>query len=280
LITAVSAAQHTNTPYLLLGGGSNVCVSDAGVRGLVIHNACAACKIGQTTTVDTGHSFIELFLKSLKAGLGGLEFAVGIPGTVGGALVSNAGAYRQNICDVVRSLGVVEDGVWKEVQPEWMGFSYRNSRLRQPGTPSAVVVSVTLELEPRPRGEILNNARDNQRQRIFKQPWWPSAGSFFKNVNDKALAEVVPGLTEGMRKAGVVPSGYLSEAVGCKGLAVGGAQISLRHGNFVVNRGNATATDIRQLTAEVKRRVFERFGAQLEEEVLFVGDWSGWEASA
>lgn len=274
LAEAAAAAQRFAVPYFLLGGGSNVCISDRGVRGLVIHNECVRCEIGTTTYVDAGYPFMQLFLDSARASLSGLEFAVGIPGTVGGALVSNAGAYRQNICDLVESIDVVEGGERKSVGPEWMGFSYRDSRLRKPGGPPATILGVTLNLKPKPRPEILARARDNQRQRIFKQPWYPSAGSFFKNVYNRELADLLPDLPVPMKEAGVVPAGYLSGAVGCKGLAVGGAQISRRHANFVVNRGLATASDIRSLTGIVKQRVFERFGIELEEEVLYVGEWS------
>lgn len=276
LATVAAAAQRTAFPAFLLGGGSNICVSDAGVRGLVLHNLCEGATIGETTYAETGHSFMALFRKTCLAGLSGLEFAVGIPGSVGGALVSNAGAYRQNISELVTELDVVEGGERKRVGPEWMGFSYRDSRLRRPGHESAVVLAVWMKLRPSPRSEILARARENQRQRIFKQPWYASAGSFFKNVNDATLAAALPGLPEPMRAAGVVPAGFLSAKSGCKGLRVGGASISMRHGNFVINRGQATATDIRRLTEEVKRRVFEQFGVQLEEEVLFVGDWSGY----
>jgi UDP-N-acetylmuramate dehydrogenase len=208
-----------------------------------------------------------------------LEFAVGIPGSVGGAMVSNAGAYRQNICDLVMEVDVVEQGERKLVPPEWMGFSYRDSRLRRAGGLPAAIIGVTLKLDPKPRKEILARARENQRQRIFKQPWYPSAGSFFKNVYDRKLAEQLPELPAAMKEAGVVPSGYLNAAVGCKGLIVGGAQISKRHANFVVNRGRATATDIRTLTRMVKQRVMDRFGVELEEEVLYVGDWPDTESS-
>ncbi len=274
LAEITAAAQRFEVPYFLLGGGSNVCVSDRGVRGLVLHNECRNCEIGEITRVDTGYEFMKLFQDAARAGLSGLEFAVGIPGTVGGALVSNAGAYRQNICDLVVELDVVEGGRRQSVGPEWMGFSYRDSRLRRPDNSPATVVRTTLRLVPKPRLEILARARENQRQRIFKQPWYPSAGSFFKNVYDKQLAEALPDLPAPMKEAGVVPAGYLSAAVGCKGLTVGGAQISRRHGNFVVNRGHATAADIRTLTGIVKERVRERFGVELEEEVLYVGDWS------
>jgi len=273
LAEVAAAAQRCRVPYFLLGGGSNVCISDLGIRGLTLHNACDHCEIGENTHVDAGYSFMKLFLKAARAGLSGLEFAVGIPGSVGGALVSNAGAYRQNICDLVVEIDVVEGGERKRVGPEWMEFSYRDSRLRRPGAPPAAIVAVTLRLEPRPRAAILARARENQRQRIFKQPWYPSAGSFFKNVYDRELADRLPDLPAPMKEAGVVPAGYLSAACGCKGLAVGGAQISRRHGNFVVNRGNATARDIRTLAETVKARVREMFGVELQEEVLYVGEW-------
>jgi UDP-N-acetylmuramate dehydrogenase len=275
LAAVAAAAQSASLQYFLLGGGSNVCISDKGVRGLVIHNLCRACEVGPVTRVDAGHNFMSLFLKSARASLSGLEFAVGIPGSVGGALVSNAGAYRQNICDLVVDIDVVEEGERKTVGPDWMAFSYRDSRLRRPNASPAALVGVTLRLAPKPRTEIMARARDNQRQRIFKQPWYPSAGSFFKNVYDRTLAEQLPELPAPMKEAGVVPAGYLSAACDCKGLTVGGAQISRRHGNFVVNRGNATADDIRQLTGIVKQRVFDRFGVKLEEEVLYAGDWEG-----
>ncbi len=272
--TVIAVAQRLNAPYFVLGGGSNVCISDSGIRGLVVHNECRRCEIGEITRVDAGYSFMKLFLDAARNSLSGLEFAVGIPGSVGGAMVSNAGAYRQNICDLVVDIDVVEGGERQTVPPDWMGFSYRDSRLRRPGGPPATIVAVTLKLEKKPRVEILGRARDNQRQRIFKQPWYPSAGSFFKNVYNRKLAEELPDLPAPMKEAGVVPSGYLSGACGCKGLTVGGAQISRRHANFVVNRGQATATDIRTLTGIVKQRVMERFGVELEEEVLYVGDWS------
>src|SRR5258706_9299386 len=273
LAEVAAAAQRMSIPYFLLGGGSNVCISDRGVRGLGLHNDCRRGEIGVNTHVDCGYSFMQLFLDAARESLSGLEFAVGIPGTVGGALVSNAGAYGQNICDIITEIDVVEGGQRKLVDPEWMGFSYRDSRLRQSQHEPAALISVTLKLQKKPRTEILARARENQRQRIFKQPWYPSAGSFFKNVYDRELAEQLPDLPAPMKEAGVVPSGYLSAAVGCKGLTVGGAQISVRHGNFVVNRGHATASGIRELTEIVKQRVFERFEVELEEEVLYVGDW-------
>lgn len=270
IITAT--AQRLGLPYFLLGGGSNVCISDKGIRGLVIHNACENCEIGEITRVDSGYPFMQLFLKTAEAGFTGLEFAVGIPGTVGGALVSNAGAYRQNISDLVIGLDVVENGERMYVNPEWMGFSYRDSRLRRGGEP-ATVITVSLQLKRAERIDIMSLARENQNQRIYKQPWYPSAGSFFKNIDDRDLADRLPDLPVTMKLAGVVPAGYINSACGLKGLTVGGAELSTRHANFIINRGEATASDIRNLAQLIKQRVYESYGVTLQEEALYVGDW-------
>jgi UDP-N-acetylmuramate dehydrogenase len=122
--------------------------------------------------------------------------------------------------------------------------------------------------------QSFDEAREYQRQRIGKQPPPASAGSFFKNVLDKALADSLDTLTEGMKKAGVVPAGYLIEACGLKGHRLGGAMLARKHANFILNVGGASATEIRDLAEFTKSRVRERFGVELEEEVLFLGDWS------
>ena len=274
LAETVALAQRYNLPHFLLGMGSNVCVSDRGIRGLVIRNACRDAVIGIETHVDAGHNFMELFHKTMRAGLSGLEFAVGIPGTVGGALVSNAGAYRGEICGLVECIEVVEGGARRWVGPDWMAFSYRDSRLRRGGAAPAALLSAKLRLTSAPKTQIRLKATELQRQRILKQPWEPSAGSFFKNVNDHALAQSLPDLPDMLRKLGKVPAAFLSEACGCKGWQHSGAAISAKHANFLVNRGNATADDVRAVAEQVKARVYARFGVLLEEEVLYVGDWT------
>jgi UDP-N-acetylmuramate dehydrogenase len=208
----------------------------------------------------------------MRASLSGLEFAVGIPGTVGGALVSNAGAYRANICDLVRRVEVVEGGERKWVGPEWMEFSYRDSRLRRDGGKPAALLAVELNLKPGCKTKIRLAAKDFQYQRILKQPWEPSAGSWFKNVLDRELAESLPTLPRPMKGAGVVPAGYLTEACGLKGFAIGGAMIAPRHANFIVNRGSATASDLRAVAETAKRHVMDRFGVCLDAEVMCIGD--------
>ena len=267
-------------PYLFIGHGSNLLMSDAGYDGLVIQNRCKGCEVGEETYAESGVSFGSLFLQTARAGFAGLEWAIGIPGTVGGALVSNAGAYRGNIGPLVRSVRVFTEGRDEMVGPEWMEFSYRDSRLRRAGVGSTVILSCALRLTERGDPDaIVAHAKEYQAQRRAKQPYAPSAGSFFKNVNDRALAESLPHLPAGMKAAGVVPAGFLSEACGLKGLRVGGAQVSEKHANFLVNAGGATASDLRTLAGRVQADVRERFGVTLEEEVLYVGDWTNWRES-
>ncbi|OYT69853.1 MAG: UDP-N-acetylenolpyruvoylglucosamine reductase [Armatimonadetes bacterium JP3_11] len=270
----ISLWAHQNAvPVFVMGHGSNILVSDRGLPALVLYNACERMEIGEETYAETGVSFRELFLKTAQAGLSGLEFAVGIPGTLGGALVSNAGAYRSNIADLLIEIDLVSEGVRKRTPPRWMQFSYRDSLLRRPNAPPTSLLAVRLRLKPDRRRDILMRAREFQRQRILKQPPESSAGSFFKNVYNRALAEQLPNLPTPIREAGVVPAGYLIEACGLKGYAVGGACVSRKHANFLINRGWATASDFDRLARHIERVVYETYGVQLEREVLRVGDW-------
>lgn len=274
-----SEAQLSGCKSTYLGLGSNVLPSDDGVPGLVLLNLAKSIEVDAEGDVlaDVGCSYQELFLKTAQAGLHGLEFAVGIPGSLGGALVSNAGAYRSSISEFLTEIEVVADAERRWVEPSFMHFAYRDSILRRPDPPDIALVRVKMKM---PKGEpkaIYDEAREYQRQRISKQPPPASAGSFFKNVEDRALAESLLGLPAHLREAGVVPTGFLIQEVGMKGYRAEGAIFGPKHANIIVNAGNATAFAIRRLAEEAKKRVFERFGVALEEEVLYLGDWSRFE---
>lgn len=275
LAAVLPSLWSARVPYLLIGHGSNLLMSDRGFDGLVIQNRCKATRIGPLTYADCGVSFGSLFLLTARAGLSGLEWAIGIPGTVGGALVSNAGAYRGNIGPLVRRVRAFHQGQVDSYGPEWMGFAYRDSRLRHETPPQTVVLDVDLALEPGGDPDaIVARAKRFQAERRAKQPLEPSAGSFFKNVNDRALAESLPDLPPALREAGVVPAGFLNMKAGCGGWREGGALVAPKHANFLVNRGDATATDFCRLAERVRARVHDLWGVTLEEEVLYVGDWS------
>lgn len=275
LADAFRYGVNLGLPVTVIGSGSNILPCDRGVEGLVIVNCSSAISVFADGTIEaeTGCLLQELFLKSAQAGLSGLEFAVGIPGTLGGALASNAGAYRSSISEHIVELVVCDGGEPKRVNPDWMGFTYRHSKLREPDHQPFIVMSVKFQF---PRGDIRHiykMAKEFQSQRISKQPPPASAGSFFKNVNSHALAESLPSLPIKMKEAGVVPAGFLLEACGLKGYRHYGAQFSSKHANFILNTGCASASEIRQLAAIAKVRVRERFGVDIEEEVLYIGRW-------
>jgi UDP-N-acetylmuramate dehydrogenase len=262
-----------------IGWGSNVLPSDSGVPGMVAINLASNITFGDDgeLTCDSGVWFQDLLLQAAQRGLGGLEFAVGIPGSVGGALVSNAGAYRSDISEFLTSLEITYEGKTDWVDPNWMKFSYRDSILRKPEPAKAVIQRVKMKLSKRDPKHIYDEAREYQRQRISKQPPSASAGSFFKNVISEELSQSIEGLTEGMRKNRVVPAGFLIEACGLKGLRLGGAMIGTRHANFLLNVAGATASEIRSLSHHAQRVVSDKFGVELEEEVLYLGDWSSFQ---
>lgn len=276
LAELVALVHRRGEPLTVLGAGSNVLPADAGVAGTVLVNETRSIQIDAESGAvecDSGVPFQELFLKTAQLGLAGLEYAVGIPGTVGGALVSNAGAYRSNVSEFLAEIELVHEGERRWESPAWMEFSYRDSVLRRANPPRAVLLRLRFTLPKGSPKAIYDEARDYQRQRISKQPPPASAGSFFKNVNDVELAARLETLPTRLKEAGVVPAGYLIEQVGLMGHRVGGAMFARRHANFIVNVGDATATEIRDLATLGKWKVREAYGVELEEEVLYLGRW-------
>ncbi|CAN1520141.1 MurB UDP-N-acetylmuramate dehydrogenase [Fimbriimonadaceae bacterium] len=269
-------AQAEGWPISVLGWGSNMLPSDDGVPGIVIRNLARTFQDDGTGSVwvETGFGYQDLFLKTVQLGYRGLEFAVGIPGSIGGALVSNAGAYRSNISEFVRELDVVWNGKREVVGADWMGFKYRDSVLRTGEVTNAVVLAIRMELPRGPRKAAYDEAREYQRQRISKQPPSPSAGSFFKNVTDLSLATTLDDLPGPLKEKGIIPAGFLIERAGLKGFRIGGAAVGKRHANFILNINGATATEIRLVAEHVKHAIRSKYGVLLEEEVLFAGDWS------
>ncbi|MHB8635018.1 MAG: UDP-N-acetylmuramate dehydrogenase [Fimbriimonadaceae bacterium] len=268
--------QATGKRLTTLGFGSNVLVSDAGVGGYVAINASRRIAVAKTGEVlaDTGCAFQDLFLKTLQSGLRGMEFAVGIPGSLGGALASNAGAYRSCVSEFITELEVVHEAHRRWVPPDWMNFQYRDSRLRATEPSGIVVLRVRMQLPVGPPWIGYLEAREYQRQRIAKQPAPASAGSFFKNISDAALANSLPKLPAALKDRGIVPAGFVIEAVGLRGYRRGAAALGVKHANFLLNLGGASASELRSLAEYVKARVLAGFGVKLEEEVLYLGDWS------
>ena len=248
------AGEHA-VPVTLVGNGSNLLVRDKGIRGLVIKLSNIFSSITVEGNVLTFGSGISLAMASKKAAslsLSGLEFAVGIPGTIGGAVYMNAGAYDGEMAKVVTCVRVMDmQGKISELQASELDFAYRHTALQNSGW---IVISVTVALQPGEAESIAAKMADFSQRRISKQPLeLPSAGSMFKRP---------PGYF----------AGTLIEQTGLKGYTVGGAQVSTKHAGFVVNVGGATAKDVLQLISDVQSKVFAAHGVRLEPEVLVLGE--------
>lgn len=277
IVEACQWGQDNGHSITLIGEGSNMLPSDQGIRGLTIQNRVQTiCIEGKKVTATCGSRFQDLFLKCAQANLTGFEYAVGIPGSIGGAMVSNAGSYRSNISSHLQRIEIFFEGRRQWVDPEWMKFSYRDSFLRQNKESLCILLQAEFLLDFDDPKNIYDRARDYQRQRISKQPPGASAGSFFKNVNHFELAQTLEELPKGLKESGVIPAGFLLEKIGIGGKVYQGAVFSGRHANFMMNIGGASATSIRSLAYYAKERIFNFFGIILEEEVLYIGDWSTW----
>ena len=255
LAALLQRAAEYAVPVTLVGNGSNLLVRDKGIRGLVIKlsNAFADIAVeGNTITFGSGVSLAMASKKAASLSLSGMEFAVGIPGTIGGAVYMNAGAYDGEMAKVVSSVRVMDgQGKVKELAASQLDFAYRHTALQNSGL---IVTGVTVCLKPGEAEDIAAKMADFSQRRISKQPLeLPSAGSMFKRP---------PGYF----------AGTLIEQTGLKGYTVGGAQVSKKHAGFVVNIGGATASDVLQLISDVQNKVFAAHGVHLEPEVLVLGE--------
>lgn len=249
--------QLVEIPFTVLGNGSNVLISDKGFRGVVLQVAGAMNQIqieGNVVIAQAGALMSQVARAAMEHGLTGLEFASGIPGTVGGGVVMNAGAYGGDMSQVVRCVSVISpEGEAMELENASMEFGYRYSTIRHQ---NFIVTKVIFELTVGNREEIKAKMDELAAKRREKQPLeFPSAGSTFKR-----------------------PEGYFAGELimnaGLRGFQVGGARVSDKHCGFVINAGNATAQDIMKLIREVQLRVKDKYRVDLEPEVVFLGDFS------
>ena len=252
----VAICREEELPYFILGNGSNLLVSDQGYRGVVIQlwkNVSDILVEGCRIRAKAGASLAKIAGEALEEGLTGMEFAAGIPGTLRGAVVMNAGAYGGEMKDILQEALVMdEQGEIFTLKKEELHLGYRTSIIKEKGY---IVLAAALELKPGDRKEIKEKMDELKQRRVEKQPLdMPSAGSTFKR-----------------------PEGYFAGKLimdaGLRGFSVGGAQISEKHCGFVVNTGKATANDVLTLIREVQKRVRDKFGVELETEVKFLGEF-------
>ncbi len=254
VVAAMDAARALGVPVLVLGNGSNLIVRDGGIRGLVIALGERMSEVrvdGNVVSAQAGASLKRVAAAAQAAGLTGLEFASGIPGTLGGGCAMNAGAYGGQLSDSLVDARVLLDGAVRALTREEMQMGYRTTLpLRRGG----IVLGARFALEPGDGAAILERMRELNARRREKQPLnFPSAGSVFKRPEGHF-------------------AGALIEQAGLKGAAIGGAQVSPKHAGFIVNTGGATAADVLALIAHVQREVLRASGVHLETEVRIIGE--------
>ncbi|MDQ6794975.1 MAG: UDP-N-acetylmuramate dehydrogenase [Chloroflexota bacterium] len=256
----VRFARTRGLPHVILGRGSDVVISDRGIRGLVIQNRAEGSRIdGDRYVAEAGVPMARAATETQKAGLSGLEFGLAIPGTVGGAVWANAGAHESDVAAILDSADLLlADGSEAHLPAADLGLGYRESRLKHGGEIADVVLSATFLLTPASADEIRARLDDIRRWRQAHQPLGiPSAGSFFRNPSGDS-------------------AGRLIDEAGLKGVRLGGAVVSEKHANFIVNDQKGTAADVRRLGDLVRDEIERRHGVRLEPEVVFLGDWGGW----
>lgn len=252
----IVVCREYNIPYFILGNGSNLLVSDDGYRGMIINimdNMNSVTVDGRIITAQAGAMLVRVSVMARDNALTGLEFASGIPGTIGGAVYMNAGAYGGEMKNVVKTVRAIDEyGRIYELDSEKMDFSYRHSIVEER---KLIVLEVTLELEHGSREAIDDRMKELAEARRSKQPLeYPSAGSTFKR-----------------------PEGYFAGKLimdaGLRGYSVGGAQVAEKHCGFVINKGGATASDVVELIRDVQHDVDDKFGVTLEPEVKMLGEF-------
>ena len=256
LAAILALCRQYHVSYSFIGNGSNLLVGDKGIRGVVIEMTDPMGNIevdGTKITAQAGAMLSKIANTAASNGLGGMEFAAGIPGSVGGAVVMNAGAYGGEMKDIIEKVYVLdENGAQLELDRDALDLGYRHSCIKEK---KYIVTKVVLELVPRNEAEIRSKMKDLNEKRAEKQPLqYPSAGSTFKR-----------------------PEGYFAGKLimdaGLRGYQVGGAQVSEKHCGFVINKGDATAADICQLMQDVSDKVQAQFGVVLEPEVKMIGEF-------
>ena len=256
LAAVLGLCRQYHVSYSFIGNGSNLLVGDKGIRGVVIEMTDPMGNIevdGTKITAQAGAMLSKIANTAASNGLGGMEFAAGIPGSVGGAVVMNAGAYGGEMKDIIEKVYVLdENGAQLELDRDALDLGYRHSCIPEK---KYIVTKVVLELVPRNEAEIRSEMKELNEKRAEKQPLqYPSAGSTFKR-----------------------PEGYFAGKLimdaGLRGYQVGGAQVSEKHCGFVINKGDATAADICQLMRDVSDKVQAQFGVVLEPEVKMIGEF-------
>jgi len=282
IISGIKLAKEKNLPFFILGGGSNLLVSDQGYEGLVIKLQTTNYKLQtspkskiQKIYVEAGTFLNQLVSFSIKNNLTGLEWAAGIPGTIGGAIRGNAGAFDGSISNIIKSVEILntEDFKTKILKNKDCNFQYRESIFKK--KQNLIILSAIFEFKKENQKNIQEKVINYLNYRKKNHPLeFPSAGSVFKGsetkIKNQKILKKFPEIKE-FNKKGIIPAGFLIEKCGLKGKKIGMAQISEKHCNFIINLEKAKAKDVISLINLIKQKVKEKFRIILEEEIQFLG---------
>jgi UDP-N-acetylmuramate dehydrogenase len=277
LIEALNFAKKNNLPYFILGGGSNLLVNDKGFEGLVIKIKMSQIKVeksSNTVEAQAGVPLARIVNSSIAESMTGMEWAAGIPGTIGGAVRGNAGAFGGETGDAVESVKVfdAEAETYKEFSKDECQFSYRESIFKK--NQNLIIISVKIKLAPGNKEESMEKIKSIIPKRIALQtPGTTNAGSYFVNpvTEKKELIEEFEKEKNVKSKGGKVPAGWLMEKADLKGKKIGGAMVSEDNAVYFLNTGGATAENVIMLSSIVKQQVRDKFGVELREEVEMLG---------
>ena len=275
---AIEFANDNHLQIFVLGGGSNLIISDSGFNGLVLKVNVSRYTLHATRlTVGAGVSMQELVEKTTSQGLGGLEWAGGLPGSIGGAIFGNAGCFGHEIKEIIQNVHAIDfEGNIRDFSKEQCGFFYRSSIFKR--EEGWIILEAELAFEKGEIQELQKIAQEKIDYRKARHPVeYPNIGSIFKNIEDQAsvkkILERLPELENDVRARwyGKVPTAVLIEKVGLKGKRDDGIQVSEKHANFLINTGGGKAQVVADLIKEIKQKVKEQFDIELEEEVRYIG---------
>jgi len=275
-VACLTYLDENGVDYFILGGGSNMLVSDDGFRGVAVRIKAQNKSVEDTLVIaDAGCITVDIAQFSMQHNLTGFEWGVGVPGTIGGAVRGNAGAMGSTMKDNVKKISIYKDGEVLEYSNEECQFGYRSSRIKKEG---GLVLQVWLELTKTEDTSLMKKALEYLNYRNTTQPrGYASTGCIFKNAdaetNKVQLLKYFDETDEKVQQflqVGKISAGWLVEQAGMKGQTVGGAQVSDVHGNFVINMGTATANDVTTLINQIKQAVYNAFEIQLEEEIQII----------
>lgn len=270
LLEALNWALAEKIDFHVIGGGSNVLIADKGIRGVVILNRANNYSItGEKVSAESGASLLRVAKETMELGLSGLDFAAGIPGTVGGAVVGNAGAYGRSISDSLLSGEVWENGKVRVYSNHDFSFAYRYSNIKN--NPEKVLITANFFLHKGNIDEMKSSMKEDEKRR--KAYAGKNCGSYFCNIKVEDLNKLQKEKLSKFIVQDKLAVGKILDSLGMKGKKVGGAMVSMDHANVVLNTGTATAKDILDLEKEIMKAIFEEYGIVLIPEVTKIGEF-------